>query len=78
MPIVFLQPGETRPIRRLSGPPALRRRLQDLGLEEDAVRANLGHRGALASAMNSAWAARTRSASRSALGIALRHATMPK
>ena len=29
MPIVFLQPGETRPIRRLSGPPALRRRLQD-------------------------------------------------
>jgi ferrous iron transport protein A len=31
MPIVFLQPGETRPIRRLSGPPALRQRLQDLG-----------------------------------------------
>ncbi|MGI6726899.1 MAG: FeoA family protein [Christensenellales bacterium] len=31
MPIVFLRPGETKPIQRLSGPPALRQRLQDLG-----------------------------------------------
>lgn len=31
MPIIFLSVGETKPITRISGPPRLRQRIQNLG-----------------------------------------------